>query len=234
MSTFENGWICKSCWKPNREQDVRCYRCKAPNPAYDIVTRVHERAPRPPRKPVLGPALSRSRTAIGRAWTGAWSAAFAGVRNVFAAIRFVASLPVTAVRAAARAVSSAAVATFRLAITVVQFVGSIVAAAAKAVSSAATATFRLVVTVVLFIGSAVAAAARAATHAVVFTAMLPVRLVATVLRWISAMARSVGRGFSQLALALSRTLSSLRGRLIGLLQVLHLSGHNGRNTPHLR
>ena len=205
MSTFENGWICKNCWKPNREQDLRCYRCKAPNPAYDIVTQVHERAPRPPRKPVLGPALSRSRAAVGRAWTGAWSAAFTGVRNVFAAIRFVASLPVTGVRAAARAVSSAAIATFRLAVTVVQF-----------------------------IASAVAAAARAVTRAVVFTAMLPVRLVAAVLRSIAAMARSVGRGFSQLALALSRTLNSIRGRLISLLQVLHLSGHDGRNTPHLR
>jgi len=205
MSTFENGWICKNCWKPNREQDLRCYRCKAPNPAYDIVTQVHERAPRPPRKPVLGPALSRSRAAVGRAWTGAWSAAFGGVRNVFAAIRFVVSLPVRGARAAARAVSSAAIATFRLAVTVVQF-----------------------------IASAVAAAARAVTRAVVFTAMLPVRLVAAVLRSIAAMARSVGRGFSQLALALSRTLNYIRGRLISLLQVLHLSGHDGRNTPHLR
>jgi hypothetical protein len=212
MSTFENGWICKNCWKPNREQDVRCYRCKAPNPAYDIVTQVHERAPRPPRKPVLGPALSRSRAAVGRAWTGAWSAAFAGMRSVFAAIRFVALLPVTAVRAAARAVSAAALATFRMALTVIQVVGSAVAAAARAV----------------------AAAARAATRAVVFTAMLPVRLAAAVWWGISAIARSVGHGFSQLALALSRTLSSVRGRLVGVLQVLHLSGHNGRNTPHLR
>jgi hypothetical protein len=223
MSTFENGWICKSCWKPNREQDMRCYRCKAPNPDYDLVMQVHERAPRPPRKPVLGPALSHSRAAVGRAWTGAWSAAFGGVRNVFAAIRFVASLPVTAVRAAARAVSSAALATFRVAVTVVQVIGSTVAAAARAVTRA-----------VAFVGSAVASAARAVARAVVFTAMLPVRLVAAVLRWISAMARSVGRGFSQLALALSRTLSSVRGRLVGLLQVLHLSGHNGRNTSHLR
>jgi hypothetical protein len=205
MSTFENGWICKSCWKPNREQDVRCYRCKAPNPAYDIVTQAHERAPRPPRTPVLGPAFGRSRAVVGRAWTGAWSGLSAGVRHVFTAIRFVASFPVTGVHAAARGVSSAATGTFRLATTVVHFVGSVLAAGARAVS-----------------------------RAVVFTAMLPVRLVAAVLRWISAAGRSVGRGISQLALALSRTLNSVRGRLIGLLQVLHVSGHNGRNTPHLR
>jgi hypothetical protein len=205
MSTFENGWICKSCWKPNREQDVRCYRCKAPNPAYDIVTQVHERAPRPPRQPVLRPALGRSRAAIVRAWTGAWSGLSAGVRHVLAAIRFAASLPVAGARAVARAVSSAATGTYRLATTVVRFVGSVLAAGARTVR-----------------------------RAVVFTAMLPVRLVAAVLRWISAMARSVGRGVSKLALALSGALSSVRGRLIGLLQVLHLSGHNGRNTPHLR
>jgi hypothetical protein len=208
MSTFENGWICKNCWKPNREQDLRCYRCKAPNPAYDIVTQVHERAPRPPRQSVLRPAFAKSKAAVIRAWTGAWSTAWAGVRHVFAAIRFVASLPVTGVRAAAKAVSSAAIAMSRVAVTAVQF-----------------------------IGSAVAAAARAVARAVVFTAMLPVRLVAAALRWISAMARSVGRGFSQLALALSRTLNSVRGRLIGLLHVLRIGGrrlHGSRNTQHLR
>lgn len=26
---FENGWICRECWSANREQDDRCYRCKA-------------------------------------------------------------------------------------------------------------------------------------------------------------------------------------------------------------
>jgi hypothetical protein len=44
------------------------------------------------------------------------------VRNVFAAIRFEASLPVTAERAAARAVNSAALAAFRDAVTVVQYI----------------------------------------------------------------------------------------------------------------
>jgi hypothetical protein len=26
--TFSDGWVCRSCWKPNRPQDARCYRCK--------------------------------------------------------------------------------------------------------------------------------------------------------------------------------------------------------------
>jgi apolipoprotein N-acyltransferase len=26
--TFADGWVCQSCWKPNRPQDTRCYRCK--------------------------------------------------------------------------------------------------------------------------------------------------------------------------------------------------------------
>ncbi len=29
MPVFENGWICRECWSANREQDARCYRCKA-------------------------------------------------------------------------------------------------------------------------------------------------------------------------------------------------------------
>ena len=26
--TFADGWVCQSCWKPNRARDARCYRCK--------------------------------------------------------------------------------------------------------------------------------------------------------------------------------------------------------------
>lgn len=29
MPVFENGWICRECWSANRQQDARCYRCKA-------------------------------------------------------------------------------------------------------------------------------------------------------------------------------------------------------------
>lgn len=27
---FEDGWVCRACWKPNRAQDDRCFRCKTP------------------------------------------------------------------------------------------------------------------------------------------------------------------------------------------------------------
>ena len=31
--TFVDAWICKACWKPNRQQDPICYRCKTPRDA---------------------------------------------------------------------------------------------------------------------------------------------------------------------------------------------------------
>jgi hypothetical protein len=27
---FNDGWVCRACWKPNRPSDERCYRCKTP------------------------------------------------------------------------------------------------------------------------------------------------------------------------------------------------------------
>ena len=33
--TFADGWTCRACWKSNRPQDVRCYRCKVPRDADD-------------------------------------------------------------------------------------------------------------------------------------------------------------------------------------------------------
>ena len=30
---FNDGWVCRACWKPNRPQDDRCYRCKTPRDA---------------------------------------------------------------------------------------------------------------------------------------------------------------------------------------------------------
>jgi hypothetical protein len=33
--TFVDAWICKACWKPNRQQDATCYRCKTPREADD-------------------------------------------------------------------------------------------------------------------------------------------------------------------------------------------------------
>lgn len=33
--TFRDGWICKACWKSNRQQDPSCLRCKTPRDADD-------------------------------------------------------------------------------------------------------------------------------------------------------------------------------------------------------
>jgi hypothetical protein len=33
--TFADGWICRSCWKPNRARDQRCYRCGTARDADD-------------------------------------------------------------------------------------------------------------------------------------------------------------------------------------------------------
>ncbi len=30
---FRDGWVCKACWKPNRQQDATCLRCKTPREA---------------------------------------------------------------------------------------------------------------------------------------------------------------------------------------------------------
>ena len=30
---IQGGWICRACWKSNRPQDDRCYRCKTPREA---------------------------------------------------------------------------------------------------------------------------------------------------------------------------------------------------------
>ena len=31
--TFADGWVCKACWKSNRNQDPVCYRCRTPREA---------------------------------------------------------------------------------------------------------------------------------------------------------------------------------------------------------
>lgn len=30
MPVFKDGWVCRACWKSNRPEDYRCYRCKTP------------------------------------------------------------------------------------------------------------------------------------------------------------------------------------------------------------
>src|SRR4026209_2650270 len=32
---FEDGWTCRACWKPNRDRDPVCLRCKTPREADD-------------------------------------------------------------------------------------------------------------------------------------------------------------------------------------------------------
>ncbi|HEX2767507.1 MAG TPA: hypothetical protein VHR55_12830 [Candidatus Limnocylindria bacterium] len=41
--TFADGWICRSCWKPNRARDARCYRCKTPRDADAATVEQHRR-----------------------------------------------------------------------------------------------------------------------------------------------------------------------------------------------
>jgi len=37
VTVFEDGWICRACWQPNRSRDHRCYRCKTPREAQRAV-----------------------------------------------------------------------------------------------------------------------------------------------------------------------------------------------------
>ena len=62
MSTFDDGWICKSCWKANRDADLRCYRCKQPNPELQRIEAADE--PREPLTMVVRRTVRRGSTAI--------------------------------------------------------------------------------------------------------------------------------------------------------------------------
>ena len=126
MATFDDGWICKSCWTANREQDVHCYRCKALSPEYRVVTdQPTQRVPRAARGPVLRPAAASVvsvASAIGMALgslaaamlraarsvaTAVLAGALAGGRAVLVGARtgasFAAALTVGAVRSTIRA-----------------------------------------------------------------------------------------------------------------------------------
>jgi len=63
--TFADGWVCRACWKPNRAQDDRCYRCKTERDADKATVearRVEQRvdAKRRERVPVIVLALPSS------------------------------------------------------------------------------------------------------------------------------------------------------------------------------
>ena len=34
---FDDGWVCRACWKPNRADETACYRCKTPRDAQKAV-----------------------------------------------------------------------------------------------------------------------------------------------------------------------------------------------------
>ena len=60
--TFAEGWVCRSCWKPNRAQDSRCYRCKTARDADDATVELQrrervEKASREERVPAAVSAL---------------------------------------------------------------------------------------------------------------------------------------------------------------------------------
>jgi hypothetical protein len=115
VSTFENGWICKSCWTANREQDMRCYRCHLPSPYHQVVAELpHERRHRAPRSSVLKPAVARTGTAITRAWLAASRTVWAGPRHAFQAIRHGGSLLAAGASGGTRAVASAALVALRM------------------------------------------------------------------------------------------------------------------------
>lgn len=53
---FADGWVCRACWKPNRQRDTRCYVCKVPRRADAAVVEVERRVrkaakERPPAEP---------------------------------------------------------------------------------------------------------------------------------------------------------------------------------------
>lgn len=42
--TFADGWVCQSCWKPNRARDARCYRCRTERGADKATIEARQRA----------------------------------------------------------------------------------------------------------------------------------------------------------------------------------------------
>jgi hypothetical protein len=79
--TFRDGWVCKACWKSNRNQDPVCYRCHTPRNADDA--EVEERraaaaaaAERPEAVPDIVIALP---VVIFRGYARAWQRGGLGV-----------------------------------------------------------------------------------------------------------------------------------------------------------
>lgn len=41
---FADGWVCRACWKPNRQRDTRCYVCKVPRGADSAAVETERKA----------------------------------------------------------------------------------------------------------------------------------------------------------------------------------------------
>jgi hypothetical protein len=72
--TFVDAWICKACWKPNRQQDPVCYRCKTPRDADEAAIEAKRaadaaRAEQPEKVPDIVVALP---VVIFRGYSRAW------------------------------------------------------------------------------------------------------------------------------------------------------------------
>ena len=72
--TFPDAWICKACWKPNRQQDPACYRCKTPRDADEAAIKAKvaadaARAEQPEKVPDIVVALP---VVIFRGYSRAW------------------------------------------------------------------------------------------------------------------------------------------------------------------
>jgi hypothetical protein len=72
--TFVDAWICRACWKPNRQQDAICYRCKTPRDADEAAVEARlaaaaARAEQPETVPDLVVALP---VVIFRGYSKAW------------------------------------------------------------------------------------------------------------------------------------------------------------------
>jgi hypothetical protein len=196
VPTFENGWICKNCWKANREQDVRCYRCHQLSPEYRIVpVEPRERVPRTPRKPILRPVLASMKAAVKRMWTGASRLVLAAVRHSFNALRLAGLLVGGGVGKVALALRSVVLAARRL-----------VAAAAGLVFAGAARVGRGALRVASVIGSTALGAIRLAAAG-----------VAWVLRLAAATGHAAGSAVSNAAFALTRVRRHLGGGLHAIL-----------------
>ena len=109
MPTFDNGWICKSCWKANREHDRRCYRCKEPNPAWQRLA-ARPAPPRVPRRPVVRPAVGAASQGVRRIARATLAIIRRGVSRLTVPIRAGASAILAALNGALRGARAAGVA----------------------------------------------------------------------------------------------------------------------------